>query len=1646
MVGKRTILINNKEVPIRSYEVSIWTLQDSFITVLKWANIDNKGQIQEPKMILDVDGTQNFSFSIPMYLGLGEENPAWYNTLNGNLMIGMRKIKVILNKKLEDEAIFEFLITKVTERHESNSLFCDVECEGLAFHELGKIGYKIELTPETYYLEYEELLKESESVDEEDIPQPTIDYWNKKTDFLLSYEEHSDNIIPNKWYYKVEMDWHSYNSGYSRASNKVYDDEYVSSWEAHEYDNILVPRNVQEVREKIGLVDIKESNMYNITQKIAETFGVFCKYRYGYDENYHIISREVIYYNNFIEEGAGHMDLTYPYHTSEITREMDSTELTTKLFVRPADYQTAESDQTTIMTVDANKSREDYILNFDYLHKFNIITDEQYATIDIYEYNMHQLNTQLEKLQAQKNILESKITEYEAKVTVEENGVKEAAEQLSDANNHVEAYTGGNGTIPIPQNAPRSLLVITDEVDGSKYVKMPVNGIDPTSVELYDGIIDYTKKDHELDGAVKIEGGTYEFDSQANDLIKITHLPVKFDITKNGTTTTRYLGSSLWMTCTYSPEIYWNKIVRYWEQRNEEISNQLEKDRITLEQLKSLLDEKIDLIEQRTAKQKELRKEFEEMMGPALREGYWQPENYYDYGDKYLVNIKPSFSSSSSVLFKQDNLQYLIDSTAYDNNSKINYQIGDTEETYLIVKIACINNLSNEDNERLQYIYDHYNDEHFAFIYYDIHNLERYKTLIKNKLQSEHYLQTALRIIPIGGENCRFAYVKESSNNNNSNNDIYLALVIEASRNMDSEQLKFFNEDYPQDDPPIQNFEYSDYKSHIGVYTVNGTESDSKDFTIAFDKDNTIKISKNMYNITTAENDSETYVVSNDWREVYQRIIIDSLFLKTGKEFLQLRLKNKPLELYEDYNVYVELDLSNASQESSLEENIDIQRQKYIIDIKPTAFIAAESALDNILISYELSNANTLIYLDALQVSKENSKPKVSYTIKLSIYDPYIIHNIYKKLSKIVHINDIQLKFENVQGYISHIEMLLDKPQEDSIEIKNYKTKFEDLFSNIVAQTDAMQKKSASYDVASTAFSTDGTLTEETITKMLDEHPLIFKTYIDEHLIDNPVIRQTLTDVFTEAGSILGSAGSAITDIRALTTRNAGILSSFANDASKSLTQIRVNEHGIFIGSDQRISLFSSDLHTLNSGVSIDLDPKRLIIGASSNGSSTAAKFTDKYIVLAAANVINSSEDGTINLATTSVDGTIDGLIGAKFTSTSIGMATLSDIAGNNSKQTLNAVLMNDKGITLGSAIVEKKQQSEESEEESLESNGISESDESEESNESETNDITQQVTVNLNSPIEELRNYQATDASYVRISGTGVDICSGASINIYSGANISIGSGGELYVNTSNFIINSNAKLDNSIFELKKLNANNNYETALKYSISNGLEITGTITANKLYIIDNNTPTEATAWINAKVDPSAIWLGVKKATNSSDSQHTVAASYLSITDSNISILSGGDFTIESGGQLAVTSSNVIINTDAAENESIFQLKNISGSINYFDIKKTGQNTVTAELAGWSIADGILYSGASTNYVGLCSSNNVANYAIWAGQNTATNAPFAVMRNGQVYLNKLMVLDPDKTLPGDHVQKGDEWFTAIDFSRLNFDLLYGLYY
>jgi hypothetical protein len=45
--------------------------------------------------------------------------------------------------------------------------------------------------------------------------------------------------------------------------------------------------------------------------------------------------------------------------------------------------------------------------------------------------------------------------------------------------------------------------------------------------------------------------------------------------------------------------------------------------------------------------------------------------------------------------------------------------------------------------------------------------------------------------------------------------------------------------------------------------------------------------------------------------------------------------------------------------------------------------------------------------------------PRVSYSLEVSSMNKKFIHVAYQNLNRIVNINDTELKFENVQGYIS---------------------------------------------------------------------------------------------------------------------------------------------------------------------------------------------------------------------------------------------------------------------------------------------------------------------------------------------------------------------------------------------------------------------------------------------------------------------------------------------------------------------------------------------------------------------------------------------------------------------------------------------------
>ena len=1026
---------------IRPYEISIWTLQDEFVTVLKWSEIENKGQIQSGELELVDDGTEKLTFSVPLWYydnGKKIKNPLWHDFHNNRFIVNMHKIKLIFNKKTADESVFEFLITKIDEAHDKNEVIYDITCEGLAFHELGKIGYKISLNADDFIDDWTTWFNDGQV---NEAPVQNIQYWNDKVFKFVDINGRTQ--WKYKWTYELQMDWSSFSHALDRDPHTLYEEEYVSSWET--LDNFLtLPRQIEGYREKWRPVNVEESNIYNITQTIAETFGVFCKYKYDYDDNYHIIGRRVIYYNNFIHDVNGHIDFTYPYSTSSITRSLDNTDTITKLYVRPVDASSDTDTSITIMNVEANKSKEDYILNFDYLHNMHTITDEQYNAISQYEATMRMYNNELLKLEQQIAVLENNCITEEANITLYTNALALDEERYNNANALRAQLTGNNNYIEYTDANPQALMLKTDPSSNSlRYVDISLEGVIPSSVNLYQ-TINYTKTPGSGERLQNLyTGGKYQYDEFGN-LNRISNI---------------YIGDStirqLYMTCNQIPTLYYDNVVHTWEVRRYKDAQALEKAKERLYNYYMLLrggdvdyarvdEAKTDYsstifgaivddpgtiltdngpkigeghgylytYQMNLQEKQEAILQFDRLMGPALREGYWQPDDYNDYGDKYLDSYTISYTdqtTSGNTAFAS----FTWDTEAFEDETELAYYVGAEQnaEYYLLVDLSdCLHKITG-------------NLHNLSFIYYD----ENIKTTAE--------MDRARRAFTVGSK-AQFGFVY-----NTTKRKYIPVLVVLGSSELTATQIQFIKTN-------------STYKPFLG--TIESIYDTSRKLVIP--KVNNIHDNLKFVNINEVGiNSSKKHCLC------YPRIKISSLSLKNDPNEILLSSNGSILKMYDDFYVLLRTD------QSAIDDS-------YYITIKPENILRNGNQSTTLSFSYALSNADVSIYLDALEVMKENSTPKVSYTIDLSILNKEFIHTAYNKLNHIVHINDYELEFHDINGYISSIKLSLDTPDNDSVEVKNYATKFEDLFSTIVAQTEAMKKNANVISLAQQVIGTNGLL------------------------------------------------------------------------------------------------------------------------------------------------------------------------------------------------------------------------------------------------------------------------------------------------------------------------------------------------------------------------------------------------------------------------------------------------------------------------------------------------------------------------------------------------------------------------------------------
>ena len=1071
---------------IRSYEVSLWTLQDSFITVLKWSDAEQKGRIEKPKMILNIDGTEKFTFSIPMYIFVnGEfiENPNWYNTRNGNIMPeSMRKIKVTFNKEESidtygtlNDNIFEFLITSVKEIHENNVLTCEVECEGLAFQELGKIGYAIELSSDNFAETYNIWSTEGKWFDHNNLerteePLETLNYWCEEWCDLLPYPNTINDIDPNRWYYTLQMNQRSSKDGIggNRYNYKIYEEPYVNAWNIIEDENTnkfsIQSKNVASWREKTRGINIDKSNLYNITQELAKTFQVFCRYAYIHNNNQQIIGKVVIFYNNFIKEEDGVLSVSYPYNSNKITRHIDGNSLTTKLFVLDASDENTIAGYSSITSSPANLSLENYILNFEYLHDIKAITDEQYNEVEQYNLQMRKINQELTVLQQQKATYELQKPEIEAKQAIAERSIKIDQEQIGQNSALANSLDGKDGVqdgyITVSSKNPDYLIILTDDA-GQKYInlKNTNKGIKESTIQIFTN-----RNGSELSGS--ITNFQCVHDPYGNlESLKLLNSS---------------LTGSVFLTYDYSPKLYYDNIVKQWKIKLNNDTKESEEQ----SQLLTMVNEQIDNITSNIniilANKKAIMRRFEAFMGPAIREGYWQPEDYDDYGDHYLYQgpLTTNDITADSAL----NPIIAWDSLLFDTEDKLYYQVGINaeEEYYPCINLNTVfsNNIPSE--------------------------LSSY-SLVWNDVQASSDNDVAhLKIMAIGSD-ALIKFVKQ-------NNNIIPILVVTGAKTLSQDS--------------ITRMKSSEAKARL------------------------VKISTSINNDTVTINQSNREDIDNsawmtnieeNYEIVYPRIKFSSLNLKTDTNNLTIKYDNKILDAFKDYYL-----LSRNTLRDSL------YYPEYYITVKPEVLIQnGYNENKQFQINYVFSNASTSIYLDAKKISEENAKPKVSYEIDINLINPNLSRELYNKLAQIIIINDVDLKFNEVFGYISQLELDLDQCQNDKIEIKNYTTKFEDLFSTIIAQTEAMKQNSGNLSLA---LNGDAPLSDEGLNTTLDNNSLILQAYLDSYFDSSQVVRDRLQELFSEVGEILASSNKSLNAVHSLSLKNAEILGSFVQDVASELT------------------------------------------------------------------------------------------------------------------------------------------------------------------------------------------------------------------------------------------------------------------------------------------------------------------------------------------------------------------------------------------------------------------------------------------------------------------------------------------------------------
>lgn len=938
-----------------TYEISLWTHNDIFLSVLAQSGDLYRNGAYNPVLKMSTNGEVKLTFTIPVVIynketGQLEDNSLWYNQLrNDNSLANEKRVKCIFNKGQQDETgkythtIIETVIVNLTERREGLQIFCDVECTGLAFKWLGKIGYQITLDSETVLLEEE---KDDITV------YPNINYWLDKV-----FPKDAHGNWATKWGYEIRMNY----AGMGQTKNPavVYEDNDIISWTQDATS--VTPVYSDTPIEKRRFLTVSESNKYNITQDIAELFEVFVRYEFLYENplNPYKITRGMAVFYNELPDYTEYA-ITFKDNEVGLTRTSDSNDVVTKLYVRNVESENADDGYVSIANAPNNVTKDTFILNFDYYIRSGQLSNAQINAIPQYERDIRAINIRLEDAITRRNELESAIADMEVEVSTIQDKITAAQSNINDYNEKMSAIDGSLSTSVLTD---KKIACLTSNQNGATIITFRRAGVIANSIVI------------ETEG-VRLVRSIFDPYGCVTGIEVVGIAP----------------GKICYVTYDYDLLGYYrNETETYTSARNalqEKLT--LQKNRLGDEEthkpgtLYGQLTEVKDLIDELGDTKNSITLAFENLMGFFLKEGYWSTDDYEAPAEKK----------------SRDNCSIFYDSTPMEGE----------QLSYYLYGIA-------ETRKYYDYIIA---DSFRAFPIEDLVIIEAWNT---------------------GGTE----YTKQY---------LYNAQYTPQFMNIDGQTsyVLLFNE----------NITLS--SGHRLYYTLDGTT---------------------RTDITPLYRDGDTH----HHNLVYRRYRIDNED-NVITNSIEIAMNGIKLDEFYDYTVY-----NNKGTR--------------IITFKCNAHVPPSSSL-RFNLGYKCDRTTTQFFYDAQSVSRNSAFPVASYDVSFTYlrnsikHAPYIYPSDYLlflntsknqvylatnelftkesiraqrnindsvnlRLGSIVRINDHQMNFKGVKGIVSEFSFNLDKPEETHFVIKNYKTRFEDLFGRIVASTEQMKNNSISYNRAADA-------------------------------------------------------------------------------------------------------------------------------------------------------------------------------------------------------------------------------------------------------------------------------------------------------------------------------------------------------------------------------------------------------------------------------------------------------------------------------------------------------------------------------------------------------------------------------------------------